>query len=82
MNAYSKVQSFELRAFDRKTQSSPRTEQVTVPIDLIAEIKKDIQTPENDQFPIATLQIPEDLTTLALDFHQRNDDENSEEPSE
>jgi hypothetical protein len=82
MRDYAKVQSFELRAFDRKTESSPRGEPTVQPTTIITEIKKDIQKPETDRFPIQTLQMSPDLTELALNSCQDDNDENSTESSE
>jgi hypothetical protein len=76
------VQSFELRAFDRKIKTSPREQPPAPPETLILEIKKDIQKPETDHFPVQTLQIPVDLEELALSSCQDDNDENSEDPSE
>lgn len=82
MAEYSKVQSFELRAFDRKTQSPRQETPVVTATAVVTEIKKNIQTPETDEFAVQTLQIPEDLTALALDSVQNDIGENSDDSSE
>lgn len=80
LGQYSKVQSFELRAF---TPAEPQSEtSQVVQKSTIEEIKEVRQDPKTDQFPIETLKIPDDIEDVIAKVDNAEDDGNSSDPSE
>lgn len=77
---YSKVQSLELRAF--ASQSPEVVSEVTTKTSTIEDIKKSLQNPKTDNFPLSMLQIPESIEELIAETQNDEDDENSSEISE
>jgi chromatin segregation and condensation protein Rec8/ScpA/Scc1 (kleisin family) len=81
IGAYSKVQSYELKAFSPPPRENTIVAEV-VENATIVEIRDNMQTPATDKFEIETLQIPENFDEIIQQIPQHEGDEDSSDPSE